>query len=110
MQRGPLDAQIVDESAVQAVEIFDDQARAFVVDTGVVVGDSKIVHRNVVIRRPADRDWAAADGHFRDGFTFEHEAEFGHFSVLSPSRLSSRVCAPRGAARKAIHWIRFPGE
>jgi len=32
VQRGPLDAQIVDESAVQAVEIFHDQARAFVVD------------------------------------------------------------------------------
>src|SRR5579859_4596291 len=110
VQRGALDAQIVDEGAVEAVQIFDNEARTFIKDTSVVIGDGKIVHGNIVVGRAANRDRPAADGHLSYGFTFEHEAEFGHFSFLPRSRWSPRVCAPRGAAKKANLLIRSRDE
>jgi len=78
VQRGAFHAHVVNECAVEAVEIFDHKATGFEVHAGMVVGDGEIVHREIVVRRTADAHGATADGNFLDQFFFKHQAELRH--------------------------------
>ena len=82
VQRGALDAQVVDKSAIEAVQILNDHASCLVINLGVVIGHGEVIHWQIVIRCPSDGDRAAAHRHLFDDFVIKHEAELRHLNSL----------------------------
>ena len=50
MQGGAFHPQVVDESSVQAVEVFHHQTSGLEINSGVIIRHREVVHRQIVVR------------------------------------------------------------
>ena len=55
LQHRPFDAEIVEERSIQAVEVLDHQRSGLDINSRVIVRNSQIINRNIIVGRPADR-------------------------------------------------------
>ena len=74
VESGAFDAEIVDERAVEAGEIFDNEAPGFDIDARVIVRHGQVIDGEDRCRGAADADRASSDGDFLDQSVFEHKA------------------------------------